>query len=67
MSESALLYTPLALISVGIIAWSLQKSRKNYPPGPKGYPLIGNLLDMPTTKEHITFAEWKKTYGKNVV
>ncbi|KAF8815533.1 hypothetical protein BYT27DRAFT_7045609, partial [Phlegmacium glaucopus] len=34
------------------------------PPGPKGYPLIGNLLDMPIDKPWLVYEEWCKTYGK---
>ena len=34
------------------------------PPGPKGYPLIGNLFDMPTDKPWVVYDEWRKTYGK---
>ena len=33
------------------------------PPGPKGYPIIGNLLDVPTQTPWIRFAEWSKVYG----
>jgi hypothetical protein len=34
------------------------------PPGPKGYPLIGNLFDMPVDKPWLVYDEWCKTYGK---
>jgi hypothetical protein len=37
------------------------------PPGPKGYPLIGNLFDMPVDKAWIVYDEWRKTYGKNFI
>lgn len=33
------------------------------PPGPKGLPIIGNLLDMPTEFEWKTYHEWCKKYG----
>ncbi|KAF9267070.1 cytochrome P450 [Marasmius fiardii PR-910] len=33
------------------------------PPGPKGLPLIGNLLDMPNGQEWLTFAKWGQEYG----
>ncbi|KAE9404451.1 cytochrome P450 [Gymnopus androsaceus JB14] len=33
------------------------------PPGPKGLPLIGNVLDMPTEKEWETFSQWGDAFG----
>ena len=37
------------------------------PPGPKGYPLIGNLFDLPVSKPWLVYDEWFKTYGKPVM
>jgi hypothetical protein len=34
------------------------------PPGPKGYPVIGNLFDMPIDKPWLIYDEWCKTYGE---
>ncbi|KAK0204608.1 cytochrome P450, partial [Desarmillaria ectypa] len=34
-----------------------------FPPGPKGLPFIGNLLDIPSEKEWLTFAKWGEKYG----
>ena len=34
------------------------------PPGPKGYPLIGNLFDMPVYKPWVVYDEWRKTHGR---
>ena len=34
------------------------------PPGPKGYPIIGNLLQMPVYNFWFTYDDWCKTYGK---
>lgn len=37
---------------------------KHLPPGPKGFPLIGNLLDVPPSSQWRTFAEWKERWGE---
>ena len=37
------------------------------PPGPKGYPLIGKVFDMPVRKPWIVYDEWRKTYGKILI
>ena len=37
------------------------------PPSPKGYPLIGNLFDMPIYKPWVIYDEWCKTYGKTLI
>lgn len=39
-------------------------SRLPFPPGPKGYPLIGNIFDMPTSKQWLQYDEWAKIYGQ---
>jgi cytochrome P450 len=42
---------------------SISLARVALPPGPKKWPLLGNILDMPTTKEWLTFAQWGQIYG----
>ena len=37
------------------------------PPGPKSYPLIGSLFDMPVDKPWVAFDNWRKTYGKTFI
>jgi hypothetical protein len=37
------------------------------PPGPKGYPLIGSLFDMPIDKPWLVYDDWRKTYGKSLI
>jgi len=47
--EGTLLAASLCAAASLALAWKWQNNRKRppYPPGPKGYPLIGNILDLP--------------------
>lgn len=47
------------------VCFFFYRPRRNapFPPGPKGLPLAGNLLDMPSEKEWLTFAKWGEIYG----
>ncbi|KIP11879.1 hypothetical protein PHLGIDRAFT_124541 [Phlebiopsis gigantea 11061_1 CR5-6] len=39
------------------------QQKSSLPPGPRGFPLIGNILDLPTSYEWLKFAEWEGKYG----
>ncbi|EIN09540.1 cytochrome P450 [Punctularia strigosozonata HHB-11173 SS5] len=49
------------------LALRRSKQRPPLPPGPKGLPLIGNLLDMPTHYPWKTYVEWGRRYCSDVV
>jgi hypothetical protein len=55
----------LGLLLVIVMYLARRKKRGHYPlpPGPKGLPIIGNLLDMPTRDEWVTFQKWSKDFG----
>ncbi|KAG6908101.1 hypothetical protein DXG01_006138 [Tephrocybe rancida] len=57
-----------ALVGVFILGILARRGmqREPLPPGPRGYPLIGNVLDLPSTKQWLTFTEWGKQYGEIV-
>ncbi|KIK54564.1 hypothetical protein GYMLUDRAFT_902959 [Collybiopsis luxurians FD-317 M1] len=33
------------------------------PPGPRGFPLIGNALSIPVERSWLTYFEWTKVFG----
>ncbi|KAI0028090.1 cytochrome P450 [Vararia minispora EC-137] len=51
------------LVTVRRIASRYATRALPYPPGPKGWPFIGNLLDMPRTKVWETFTSLRGQYG----
>jgi hypothetical protein len=41
------------------------RQRRALPPGPRGLPIIGNLLQMPKTEEWLHWASFKQLYGES--
>ncbi|TFK36285.1 cytochrome P450 [Crucibulum laeve] len=37
------------------------------PPGPKGYPIIGNLFDIPTDKPWLVYDQWCKRFNSDIL
>ncbi|KAI0771956.1 cytochrome P450 [Trametes elegans] len=64
-------YTPTLLDAAAILVavillnrfFNTKKRQGPLPPGPKGLPVIGNLLDMPASHEWRTFAQWGQRWG----
>lgn len=57
-------------IAIGILCCSIVLCVARYvtspyrklPPGPRGYPIIGNILEF-QQQPWLKFAEWRKLYG----
>lgn len=64
-SDIGLLVGAVALSFIGFL-YSRSKLTVPLPPGPKGLPLIGALLDFPTSKPWETYTKWAHEYGKLV-
>lgn len=56
----------LAAFAIYLIEQLLSRRRLALPPGPRGFPLIGNVLDMPQAKESEVFSEWGKRFGAHI-
>ncbi|GJJ11056.1 hypothetical protein Clacol_005287 [Clathrus columnatus] len=66
MAFSTVAYTGLAGLALYVVShwWNNRIPRGlKRPPGPPGRLLIGNLLDLPKSKEWVTFDRWAKEYG----
>ncbi|KAI0313581.1 cytochrome P450 [Amylostereum chailletii] len=68
---------PVSLVDVGILLFSLlfsyglyvrgQRARQALPPGPKGWPLIGNIFDIPKHAQWLAYANWAREYGSPLI
>ena len=59
-------YLSLASVIIGcaaLVRLARWPSRPRLPPGPRGYPIVGNLFDLPSTRPWEQFGAWGKQYG----
>ena len=62
--ESALTLS-VVIVPFAVLLWAKRLSKRSLPlpPGPKGYPIIGNSLDILLDAPWERFHDWSKVYG----
>ncbi|CCM01206.1 uncharacterized protein FIBRA_03254 [Fibroporia radiculosa] len=54
----------VAILGLALLSRFIAARRKGpFPPGPKGWPFMGNALDMPTSHHWKIFSQWSERWG----
>jgi hypothetical protein len=53
-----------ALVLVSLLAWNSSRRALPTPPGPRKFPIVGNILSMPMSRHWEIIRDWEKEYGK---
>jgi cytochrome P450 len=63
--------TVTLLLLAGLLLVALyvdfSSKRSTHPPGPRGLPVIGNLLDMPTNDEWLQYRKWSEEFKSDII
>lgn len=63
----AALYLLIPIAAFLLIRLTLGSSNKNLPPGPEGWPVLGNIVDIvragKSKRLHLLFENWARQYG----
>ncbi|XP_066287065.1 cytochrome P450 2U1-like [Branchiostoma lanceolatum] len=55
--------TVFLAVFVFLLMYKLFQTPRNLPPGPRPWPLIGNLLSLSHDSAHLQYVEWARQYG----
>ncbi|KAL4062902.1 cytochrome P450 [Scleroderma citrinum] len=69
ISGSASYFTLALCVAFVLNTWRNRTARNGFPlpPGPRGLPLIGNLLDVNVDQPWLSYEYWGKYYGASLV
>ncbi|KAJ3552582.1 hypothetical protein NM688_g4079 [Phlebia brevispora] len=54
----------ILLVTTAVVIWRIRsRSYRGFPPGPLAFPIIGNILHIPSQAAWVPFTEYQNVYG----
>lgn len=53
-----------ASATIALVLWDKRKTQRSCPPGPRGYPVVGNYFDWPKGKIWEGFTQMAKEHSE---
>ncbi|KAK0204523.1 cytochrome P450 [Desarmillaria ectypa] len=60
-------YVGIAVVTIILSTLLLSPKHERTPPGPRGWPLIGNIFDLPAKESWKVYLEWSRKYNSDVL
>ncbi|KAH9917357.1 cytochrome P450 [Amylocystis lapponica] len=58
----------LGLLAAALaLHWISRRRRLPLPPGPKGWPVLGNILDIPKKHEWLAYQQWGREFNSDLI
>jgi len=61
--SSSIVAAGVGAVVVAYVATRKHSNKERNPPGPKGLPVVGNILDFPSHQPWFTYGKWREEYG----
>lgn len=57
----------IALLGAATMKYAVSREHRRYPPGPKGLPLVGNILGVPKLEPWKVYQDWSRKFDSDIV
>ncbi len=65
LSKVDIAVTFAAIVAICLVYLYQRRNRLPYPPGPRGFPIFGNIFDIPEKRQWLTYGRWSQEFSES--